>query len=132
MINGSLWTIFHEVVCYVLVAVLAAVGALRAWSIGLLALLLAAAEIASGAHSEEVSNFLLVAPGLFAGVALCLVGIQKMRSPLVMLATAGSLLVMIFAWRRETLSNSTTMPFFTSRPIVTSPSSGVNLIAFER
>ena len=106
MVNGSLWTIFYEVACYVLIALLAVVGALRAWSMGLFAVLLVVAGIVElGSHSETISDFLFVAPGFFAGAALCLTGIQRMRSPAVVLfVTAGSVLAMVFAWRWQLLA----------------------------
>jgi peptidoglycan/LPS O-acetylase OafA/YrhL len=107
MINGSLWTIFHEVICYLLLAAFSVLGALRAWSMGLIAILMTVANVAAfDPHSETISGFLLLAPGFFAGAAFSLAGIQMTRIPRVTLAaTAGSVLLMVIAAQRGMLSD---------------------------
>jgi peptidoglycan/LPS O-acetylase OafA/YrhL len=73
-INGSLWTISQELLCYLLVAAMAGLRILRPWLV--VALAAGGAAIAfSGLTTgrEFIDNFLLVAPAFFAGSAVALV-----------------------------------------------------------
>lgn len=72
-INGSLWTIPQEIVCYLLVAVMAGLRILRPSLVAALAAggaALAFSKFTTG--REFVDNFLLVAPAFFAGSAVAL------------------------------------------------------------
>ncbi len=74
-INGSLWTLLHEVACYAALAALGLVGAFkapRAFAAGAAAwILLSAAILAAGLISAEsrVTNFLELSPYFAVGIA---------------------------------------------------------------
>jgi peptidoglycan/LPS O-acetylase OafA/YrhL len=73
MINGSLWTIPQELLCYLLVAAMAGLRILRPWSAAALAaggVALAFSRLISG--REFINDFLLVEPAFFAGSAVAL------------------------------------------------------------
>jgi peptidoglycan/LPS O-acetylase OafA/YrhL len=72
-INGSLWTIPQEIICYLLVAVMAGLRVLRPWLVAALAAggaAFAFSKLTTG--REFIDNFLLVAPAFFAGSAVAL------------------------------------------------------------
>lgn len=80
MINGSLWSIFHELACYVLLALVGLVGLLRWWTMALVSVGMVLASLAGmSLNSSTMSDFLLVAPAYFAGAALSLVEFQQMK-----------------------------------------------------
>jgi peptidoglycan/LPS O-acetylase OafA/YrhL len=72
-INGSLWTIPQEIICYLLIAVMAGLRILRPWLVAALAaggLAFAFLRLTTG--DEFLNSFLLVAPAFFAGSAVAL------------------------------------------------------------
>lgn len=72
-INGSLWTIPQEIICYLLVAAMAGLRILRVWLIAGLAAggaTFAFSGLTTG--REFIDDFLLVAPAFFAGSAVAL------------------------------------------------------------
>jgi peptidoglycan/LPS O-acetylase OafA/YrhL len=95
IINGSLWTIPQEIICYLLVAMMAALGILRPWAVAALAsagAVLAFSKFTTG--REFTDNFLLVAPAFFAGSVVALAGPD--RAP-VRAACAVCLVVLVAA-----------------------------------
>jgi peptidoglycan/LPS O-acetylase OafA/YrhL len=72
-INGSLWTIPQEIICYLLIAVTAGLRLLRPWLVAVPAVggaAFAFSELTTG--YEFIDSFLLVAPAFFAGSTIAL------------------------------------------------------------
>jgi peptidoglycan/LPS O-acetylase OafA/YrhL len=72
-INGSLWTIPQEIICYLLIAVTAGLRLLRPWLVAVAAVggaAFAFSELTTG--YEFIDSFLLVAPAFFAGSTIAL------------------------------------------------------------
>ncbi len=72
-INGSLWTIPQELLCYLLVAAMTSLRILRPWPVAALAAggaVLAFLRLTTG--REFIDNFLMVAPAFFAGSTVAL------------------------------------------------------------
>jgi peptidoglycan/LPS O-acetylase OafA/YrhL len=73
LINGSLWTIPQELLCYLLVAAMAGLRILRPWLVAALAAGGAALAFSGFASGREfINSFLLVEPAFFAGSAVAL------------------------------------------------------------
>lgn len=104
MINGSLWTIFHEVACYVLLGLINLVRALKFWTMTLLCLGMALIT-ATGLtpNSATIADFLFVAPAFFAGVALSLIEFQRTQRMLRLATVLAAIVVLGLAYRYSAL-----------------------------
>lgn len=104
-INGSLWSIFHEVACYILLVLLYVVGVLRSWVTALLAVgMIVAASIGFTSNSETTRDFLFVAPSFLAGATYSILE-PKRTSTFTIVVAVSSLVVLALAVWYELFGN---------------------------
>lgn len=96
-INGSLWSIFHEVVCYIFLALLYLIGALRSWAMASLAVgMIYFAALGLTPNSETIRDFLFVAPSFLAGAACSIVELK--RTSAIVVAISALVVLSLAVW----------------------------------
>ncbi|MET4453745.1 acyltransferase [Bradyrhizobium sp. RT3b] len=100
MINGSLWTIFHELACYVLLGLLGLFGALNAGVLVLICVSMVLISVVGVTpNSATIGDFFLVAPAFFAGAAFSALKLQD-KDPIFRIASmVAALLTLCVAYR---------------------------------
>lgn len=100
MINGSLWTIFHELACYVLLGLIGLSGALNTWVMMVICISMVMISVGGlTPNSATIGDFLLVAPAFFAGAAFFLLKLQQKNSVLRCASVVAALLALGVAYR---------------------------------
>ena len=100
MINGSLWTIFHELACYVLLGLIGLLGALNAWVLVLICMSMVLISVTGlTPNSATIGDFLLVAPAFFAGAAFSSLKLQHKNSVFRLASMVAALLTFCVAYR---------------------------------
>lgn len=107
LINGSLWTIFHEVACYIILGLIFLMGLLRAWMMAVLAIGMCLVNfLGLRTHLILIDDFKFVAPAFFAGVTVCLLSLKMTwsRTAIIVVASTAALAIVLAIIQQKLLA----------------------------